>query len=95
MTRHDRLQMEQMLEEGYSPSYFNPKFAPNPSDKADGGTGGVPKVHLQDTDFTGVVYGDKAYLVKELGRIADALKRIADTLEEIKPYYKERICNNG
>ena len=25
----------------------------------------------------------------------ESLKRIADTLEEIKPYYKERICNNG
>ena len=83
MTLHDRLQMEQMLEEGYPPSYFNPKFAPNPSDKADGGTCGLPKVKLQDTDFTGVVYGDKAYLVMELRRIADALERIA-------PYFEER-----
>ncbi len=81
MTLHDRLQMEQMLEEGYPPSYFNPKFAPNPSDKADGGTGGIPKVKLQD--FAGVVYGNDAYLVRELGRIADALERIA-------PYFEER-----
>lgn len=65
------------MEEGYSPTYF----ALNSSDKADGGTGGVPKVHQHD--FAGVVYGDNVYLVKELGRIADALERIA-------PYFEER-----
>ena len=84
MTRHDRLQMEQMLEEGYSPSYFNL----NPRDKADGGTGGLP------TRITDGALNLKVNQASDAEvKIACCLERIADALERIAPYFEERIID--
>ena len=69
------------MEGGWSASYV----AINPSDKADGGAGGSNEYPQA---FGTVVYGDNAYLVYELTRIANALERIA-------PYFEERIISNG